>query len=74
MRGVAAVPFRAAKAEASVRGGVLRDEAIREVGEIAASEADPISDPHGTAEYRRKMIKLFVRRAVTGALQQIGHA
>lgn len=72
--GVGAVPFRAAKTEAAFRGQALSDEAIREAGEIAASEADPMTDPHGTADYRRKMVKLFVRRALTGALQQLGHA
>ena len=70
--GVAAVPFRAFKAEESVKGGVLHDEAIREVGEIAASEADPMTDPHGTADYRRKMIKVFVRRAIVAALEKLG--
>ena len=69
--GVAPVPFRAVKAERSVRGRVLNDEAIHEVAEIAASEADPMTDPHGTADYRRKMIKVFVRRAIGAALDRM---
>jgi carbon-monoxide dehydrogenase medium subunit len=69
--GVAPVPFRAVKAERSLTGAALNDEAIREAGEIAASEAEPATDPHGTADYRRKMIKVFVRRALIAALQQI---
>jgi len=69
--GVGAVPFRAVKAEGVVRGGVLNKEAIQEIGEIAAAEADPMTDPHGTAEYRRKMIKVFLRRAILAALDQI---
>ncbi|MFQ5852651.1 MAG: FAD binding domain-containing protein, partial [Candidatus Binatia bacterium] len=39
--GVAPVPFRAIKAEEAVKGALLNDEAIREVGEIAAAEAEP---------------------------------
>ena len=69
--GVAPVPFRAVKAERPLTGAVLNDEAIREAGEIASSEAEPATDPHGTADYRRKMIKVFVRRALIAALEQI---
>lgn len=68
--GVASVPFRASKAESAVRGAVLNDAAIREAGEIAASEADPMTDPHASAEYRRKMVKVLVRRAILGAIEQ----
>jgi len=68
--GVASVPLRASKAESAVRGAVLNDVAIREAGEIAASEADPMTDPHASAEYRRKMVKVLVRRAILGAIEQ----
>lgn len=65
--GVAPVPLRAIKAEAVVSGAQLNDETIRGVAEIAASEADPMTDPHGSAEYRTKMVKVLVRRAITAA-------
>jgi carbon-monoxide dehydrogenase medium subunit len=68
--GVASVPLRASKAEIAVRGAVLNDAAIREAGEIAASEADPMTDPHASAEYRRKMVKVLVRRAILAAIEQ----
>lgn len=71
LSGVAPVPFRAVKAENAGKGSLLSDEAIRELGEIAASESDPATDPHGTAEYRRKVIKVFVRRAILAAMEQI---
>ena len=67
--GVAPVPFRAAKAEAAVKGKVLNDDAIRAVAEIAASEAEPMSDPHASADYRRKMVKVLVRRAIAAAME-----
>jgi aerobic carbon-monoxide dehydrogenase medium subunit len=69
--GVSAVPFRAANAERTLAGAALNDEAIREAGEIASSEAEPMSDPHGSAEYRRKMIKVLVRRAIAAAMEQM---
>jgi carbon-monoxide dehydrogenase medium subunit len=69
--GVSAVPFRATKAESALTAAVLTDEAIREAGELASSEADPMTDPHGSAEYRRKMVKVLVRRAITAAMEQM---
>jgi aerobic carbon-monoxide dehydrogenase medium subunit len=69
--GVAPVPFRAAKAERMLAGAVLKDEAIREAAEIAASEADPMTDPHASADYRRKMVKVLVRRAIVAAKEQM---
>jgi carbon-monoxide dehydrogenase medium subunit len=67
--GVASIPFRATKAEEAVNGKVLNDEAIQAAAEIAASEAEPMSDPHASADYRRKMVKVLVRRAIAAAMQ-----
>ncbi|MGH7817403.1 MAG: FAD binding domain-containing protein [Candidatus Binatia bacterium] len=67
--GVASVPFRATKAEAALNGKALNDDAIRAAAEIAASEAEPMSDPHASADYRRKMVKVLVRRAIAAAMQ-----
>ncbi len=71
--GVAPVPFRATKAEQAAKGEVLNRDAIQKVGEIAATESDPVTDAHATADYRRKMIKVFVRRAIADALEQMGN-
>src|ERR1043166_4498377 len=68
--GVAPTPFRAGKAESALRGAALNEETIRAAAEIAASEADPMTDPHGSAEYRRKMVKVLVRRAILSAMKQ----
>jgi carbon-monoxide dehydrogenase medium subunit len=72
LSGVAPIPLRAVKAEAALRGAVLDANSAREAGEIAATEVDPESDPHATADYRRKMVKVFVRRALLAALEQTG--
>jgi len=66
--GVAPVPLRATKAETALNGKDLTDEAIRAAAEIAASETEPMSDPHASADYRRKMIKVLVRRAIAAAM------
>ncbi|HEY2918486.1 MAG TPA: xanthine dehydrogenase family protein subunit M [Candidatus Binatia bacterium] len=69
--GVAPVPLRAAKAEAALNGKVLNEEAIRAAAEIASSETEPMSDPHGSADYRRKMVKVLVRRAIAAAVGRV---
>lgn len=69
--GAAPVPLRAAKAEAALEGAVLDAEAAGAAGEMAATEVDPPSDPHAGAEYRRKMVSVFVRRALLQAAKEI---
>lgn len=68
--GVAEVPLRAIKAERIVGGSVVTDEIVNEAARVAMSEVDPISDPHGSAEYRRKLVGVFVRRAICQALNR----
>ncbi len=69
--GAAPVPLRAAQAEAALKGAVLDAETARAAGEMASTEVDPGSDPHASAEYRRKMVSVFVRRALLQAAKQI---
>ncbi|MDE0343964.1 MAG: xanthine dehydrogenase family protein subunit M [Deltaproteobacteria bacterium] len=69
--GAAPVPLRAAKAEAVLKGAVLDTETARAAGEMAAAEVDPPGDPHASARYRRKMVSVFVRRALLQAAKQI---
>jgi len=44
---------------------------IFEIAEVAASESDPIDDNRGSAEYKREMVTVLVRRAAKEALQRI---
>ena len=60
--GVAATPIRARNAEVTLRGQSLTDGVAREAAEAAAAEAEPLSDVMGSAEYRREMIRVWVRR------------
>ena len=39
-------------------GKALTGDAIRAAAEIAASEVEPMSDPHASVMYRRKMVKV----------------
>ena len=60
--GAAPTPMRAAQAERALRGEALSDAAVRAAAEAAAREADPLSDLMGSADYRREMVRVWVRR------------
>ena len=60
--GAAPTPIRAHRAEMALRGQALSDAAIRAAAETAAREAEPLSDLMGSADYRREMIRVWVRR------------
>jgi carbon-monoxide dehydrogenase medium subunit len=60
--------MRAKKAEAEIRGKPIKEEVIRKVGEIAAEECVPITDVRGSAEYRREIVNVLVRRLFGKAL------
>ncbi len=66
----ASVPLRAKKAEELLIGKAIDDALLAEASEVASTEADPPADVHGTAEYRKEMIKVFVRRAAAVALER----
>ncbi len=66
---VAPTPMRAVKAEALLRGKKLEEGLLREAGEIASQECSPISDIRCSAEHRREIVKVFVRRAAQQAAE-----
>jgi carbon-monoxide dehydrogenase medium subunit len=65
LSGAAPMPMRAHRAEAALRSEPLTDAAIRAAADAAAAEADPLSDLMGSADYRREMIRVWVRRLLT---------
>lgn len=58
-------PQRIAKAEAMARGEKLSDDLIAAIAEEYKRALDPLADVRGSAWYRREMIGVFVRRALT---------
>jgi len=64
---VAPVVIRAPKAEAYLEGRAIGPEAMAEAGRIAATEARPISDFRASADYRRDLIAVLVKRALVSA-------
>jgi aerobic carbon-monoxide dehydrogenase medium subunit len=68
--GVAPTPLRASAAEDSIRGGELDAGSIARAAEAAAQATDPISDIHGSADYRRELVGVYVRRALAQAAER----
>ncbi len=64
---VAPTPIRAKNAEEVLKGKRIEDIVCRQAAEVAANEASPRS----RAEYRREMVKVFVKRALDKALKKI---
>ncbi len=62
---VAPVPMRAVETEKEIIGQQLDDKVIEAVAATAAAEAKPISDVRATERYRRMMVRVYMRRALT---------
>jgi CO/xanthine dehydrogenase FAD-binding subunit len=62
--------FRAGNAEALLMGQRITPQVINEAAKTASGETKPITDLRSTAEYRREMAKVLVRRALEKALEK----
>jgi carbon-monoxide dehydrogenase medium subunit len=68
--GVAGIPVRATAAVDQLVGGVPTPEALEEAAAAAADGLDPPSDVQGSGAYRRKLARVFVRRALRLAVDR----
>ena len=66
--GVADRPIRAGDAEKTLIGETPSSELFATAAEMAAKSADPTSDLHASAGYRRDLAKAMTRRALERAL------
>jgi aerobic carbon-monoxide dehydrogenase medium subunit len=62
--GVAETPVRARAAEERLLGSGLDDADLVDAGRLALEVADPPSDIRATAEYRRHLVPIYVRRVL----------
>jgi carbon-monoxide dehydrogenase medium subunit len=70
---IAGRPLRLPEVEAQARGEAPSDELFRAIGARYAAAADPVDDVRGSAAYRKRMVGVFVRRALqTAAAGQEG--
>lgn len=68
------IPMRLRQVEAFLRGKRLGADALAQAGEIATTEIQPASDFRGSAEYRKEVVKVMVRRTIERALTQTATA
>jgi CO/xanthine dehydrogenase FAD-binding subunit len=69
---VAPTPLRARGAEAVLVGKTVTPALVEKAAEQAAGEAGPISDVRGSAEYRRELVRVLVRRTLMRACKELG--
>jgi carbon-monoxide dehydrogenase medium subunit len=67
---VSTVPMRAPGAERALIGQALSDEVLEAAGRAAAAECDPSADLRGSAEYKRDLTRVLVKRAVRKAAER----
>jgi len=65
---VAPAAIRAKKAEKVLKGKKITDALLKEAGEVAATEAEPISDIAASEEYRLELVRVLVPRMTKEAL------
>ena len=70
--GVDEVPLRVEAAEQALDGAPAGMEAFTEAGRAAAAAVEPSSDVHGSAEYRKELTAVLVRRALAEAVHRNG--
>jgi CO/xanthine dehydrogenase FAD-binding subunit len=64
-------PENAQQATGALKGQALTPEAIEAAAELAATaDTDPIKDIHASAEFRRHLVKVLTRKALTQATQR----
>ena len=62
--------LRAEAAEAALAGAEPTEEAFAEAARLAAQAASPVSDVRGSAEYKRHVVEVYVRRGLAVAVER----
>jgi carbon-monoxide dehydrogenase medium subunit len=69
LTGVGSKNIRADEAEASLAGAEPGEDAFANAGRLAAAAADPVADVRGSAEYKRHIVEVYVRRGLARAVE-----
>jgi len=72
MAGVAPTPRRLPAVERALQGRSIEPAAVHEAAAVVAEEADPPSDLHASAAYRRRVAPVIAARAVLDAIGRAG--
>jgi carbon-monoxide dehydrogenase medium subunit len=66
--------LRAEAAESSLAGVAPGEDAFAEAGRLAAEAAEPATDVRGSADYKRHVVDVYVRRGLAAAAEMAGAA
>jgi carbon-monoxide dehydrogenase medium subunit len=69
---VAPVPLRLRKSEQAVEGQEITPDLLERVKGMVEEEVSPITDVRSTAEYRRVMSGVLIKRAIDQAVKEAG--
>ena len=64
---------RISAAEKALQDAAPDDGALQRAGDAAADEVETLSDAHGSAPYKRELLRVYLGRAVRQALNGSGH-
>jgi carbon-monoxide dehydrogenase medium subunit len=70
LTGVGPTNLKATAAEDSLAGAELTDETIAEAARLAADAAMPTDDHRGTADYKRRIVRVYVERGLRTAARE----
>lgn len=70
MMGVGETPLRASRAETLIKGRVVDARLLDELATAVMDAAEPNSDLHASADYRRHLVGVLARRSVAAAWQR----
>ncbi len=65
------VPVRASKAEEWLMGRPLDKETIHQASLLAQDDANPATDLRGSAEYKRDLVRVFVKRGLEEIAEEL---
>jgi carbon-monoxide dehydrogenase medium subunit len=66
--GVGATPLKPVAVEAFIARKTIDSRVIQDACEMLESQVDPISDQRGSAEYKRRVLKVIFKRTLIRAL------
>ncbi len=68
---VAMTPIRVPEAEALLKGSSLDEDAMKAASDVVYEAVKPITDVRGTAEYRKDMCPVLMKRAIAECLERV---
>jgi carbon-monoxide dehydrogenase medium subunit len=69
LTGVGLKNLQATDAEAALAGAQPGDDVFAEAGRLAAEASSPVSDARGSADYKRHVVDVYVRRGLASAVE-----